>query len=95
MSFGMRANPGRQHDRLEKSKENCHVSRVGPFSGRRRGRLYDNQNNGFGPLYHLPITLTAHPGGVSSDPSGMLPAARSMIVPAHPAIAQDLPFDLF
>jgi hypothetical protein len=81
MSFGMRANPSTEHTGLEKTKENCHVGRVGSFSGRRRGRLYDNQNNGFGPLNRLPITLTAHPGGVSSDPSGMLPAARSKIVP--------------
>jgi ATP-dependent RNA helicase RhlE len=69
MSFGMRAYASADYTRLEKIKENCHVDRVGPFSGRRRGRLYDNQNNGFGPLYHLPITLTAHPGGVSSDPA--------------------------
>jgi ATP-dependent RNA helicase RhlE len=69
MSFGMRAYASAHYTRLEKIKENCHVDRVGPFSGRRRGRLYDNQNNGFGPLYHLPITLTAHPGGVSSDPA--------------------------
>jgi len=46
----MRINPGTQHNRLEKTKENCHVHAVGSFSGRRRGRLYDNQNNGFGPL---------------------------------------------
>jgi ATP-dependent RNA helicase RhlE len=65
----MRAYASADYTRLEKIKENCHVDRVGPFSGRRRGRLYDNQNNGFGPLYHLPITLTAHPGGVSSDPA--------------------------
>jgi hypothetical protein len=69
MSFGMRINPGTQHNSLEKTKENCHVRPVGSFSGRRRGRLYDNQNNGFGPLNSLPITLTAHPGGVSSDPA--------------------------
>jgi superfamily II DNA/RNA helicase len=65
----MRAYASADYTRLEKIKENCHVDWVGPFSGRRRGRLYDNQNNGFGPLYHLPITLTAHPGGVSSDPA--------------------------
>jgi hypothetical protein len=67
MSFGMRAFAGPDYSRLEKTKENCHVGGVGSFSGRRRGRLYDNQNNGFGPLHHLPITLTAHPGGVSSS----------------------------
>jgi len=50
MSFGMRAYASADYTRLEKIKENCHVSEVGPFSGRRRGRLYDNQNNGFGPL---------------------------------------------
>jgi hypothetical protein len=50
MSFGMRACAGPDNTRLEKTKENCHVGRVGSFSGRRRGRLYDNQNNGFGPL---------------------------------------------
>jgi hypothetical protein len=46
----MRADASADYTRLEKTKENCHVSRVGSFSGRRRGRLYDNQNNGFGPL---------------------------------------------
>jgi hypothetical protein len=63
----MRAYAGTEHTGLEKTKENCHVRRVGSFSGRRRGRLYENQNNGFGPLNSLPITLTAHPGGVSSS----------------------------
>jgi hypothetical protein len=39
----MRANPSTEHTGLEKIKENCHVRGVGSFSGRRRGRLYDNQ----------------------------------------------------
>jgi hypothetical protein len=63
--------------------------------GRRQGRLHDNQNNGFGPLFEPPITLTAQTRrGVSIDPRGMRPAARFRIVPAHPAIALGLPLEL-
>lgn len=39
-------------------------------SGRRQGRLHDNQNNGFGPLFEPSFTLTAQTRrGVSIDPA--------------------------
>ena len=38
--------------------------------GRRQGRLHDNHNNGFGPLFEPPITLTAQTRrGVHNDPA--------------------------
>jgi hypothetical protein len=40
-----------QNSCLEMLQLNCHIHGVGPDLGRRRGRLYDNQNNGFGPLF--------------------------------------------
>jgi hypothetical protein len=50
-------------------------------SGRGRGRLYDNQNSGFGPLFDTSFTLTAQiRRGVSIAPAAY--AARSLIVPA-------------
>jgi hypothetical protein len=65
-------------------------------SGRRRGRLYDNQNNGFGPLFRTSITLTAQTRrGVSIDPAACGRLHDFRIVPAHPVIALGLPIDLF
>jgi hypothetical protein len=69
------------HAGLEKLQQNCHVPRVGPHAGRRRGRLYDNQNNGFGPLFDNFHHID------SPDQAGCLdrPRGTSRTIPIVPA----------
>jgi hypothetical protein len=66
----MRAFASAGYPRLEKTKENCHIGGVGSFSGRRRGRLYDNQNQWFRPALSSPNHIDSPSRrGVFIDPA--------------------------